>query len=108
LNRVRRSGITPRTRHNDPFRARDGKVFTTRFFRWNSGGNPTGRRFLSRRRSTRATVMHERTRWMKNFTCTLKAAAAMTRAVPPRCRWWKAMTALVLVDHALRHKAQYG
>lgn len=98
--------------HNDPFRARRGKVYTTTN---NSGGIQGG---ISNGETIYfrvafkpvATVMHEqKTVDVHYHNTTLRGRGRHDPCVLPRAvPIVEAMTALVLVDHALRHKAQCG
>ena len=98
--------------HNDLFRARNGKVFTTTNRSGGiQGGISNGQTIFFRTAfKPVATVMHEQDTVDEAFhNTTLKGrgrhdACVLPRAVP----MVEAMTALVLVDHALRHKAQCG
>ena len=96
--------------HNDPFRAKDGKVFTaTNHSGGIQGGISNGQTIYFRVAfKPVATIMHEQETVdteLRNTTLTGRGRhdpCVLPRAVP----LVKAMTALVLVDHALRHKAQ--
>src|SRR5439155_22498607 len=96
--------------HNDPFRMRGGKVHTTTNRSCGiQGGISNGEPIFFRVAfKPTATVMHEQdtvTEDLKNAT--LKARGRHDPCVLPRAvPMVEAMTALVLVDHALRHKAQ--
>jgi chorismate synthase len=98
--------------HNDPFRARHGKVFTTTNFSGGiQGGISNGQTIFFRVAfKPVATVMHKQDTVDEEFHNTTLAGrgrhdpCVLPRAVP----MVEAMTALVLVDHALRHKAQCG
>ncbi len=98
--------------HNDPFRARGGKVVTTTNFSGGiQGGISNGQAILFRVAfKPVATVMHKQDtvdEGFQNTTITGRGRhdpCVLPRAVP----MVEAMTALVLVDHALRHKAQCG
>jgi chorismate synthase len=98
--------------HNDPMRVRRGVVYTTRN---NSGGVQGGISngepvYFSTAFKPVATVMHEQDTvddTLRNTTIKGRGRhdpCVLPRAVPVV----EAMTALVLVDHALRHKAQCG
>jgi chorismate synthase len=97
------------TQHNDPFRARRGKVFTTTNRSGGIQGGISNGQTIYFRVAFKpvATVMHEQDTVDVNFrNTTLKGrgrhdACVLPRAVPIV----EAMTALVLVDHALRHRA---
>jgi chorismate synthase len=96
--------------HNDPFRARGGKVFTTSNRSGGiQGGISNGQPIFFRVAfKPVATVMHAQQTVdgsLRNTTLTGRGRhdpCVLPRAVP----MVEAMTALVLVDHALRHKAQ--
>jgi len=98
--------------HNDPFRARAGKVYTTSNRSGGiQGGISNGQTIFFRVAfKPVATVMHEQdtvTVQLKNTT--LKGRGRHDPCVLPRAvPMVEAMTALVLIDHALRHKAQCG
>ena len=98
--------------HNDPFRARDGKVVTTTNFSGGiQGGISNGQTIFFRVAfKPVATVMHEQDTVDEQFhNTTLKGRGRHDPCVLPRAvPMVEAMTALVLVDHALRHKAQCG
>jgi chorismate synthase len=98
--------------HNDPFRARGGKVFTTTNFSGGvQGGISNGQTIFFRVAfKPVATVMHEQDTVDEQFhNTTLKGRGRHDPCVLPRAvPMVEAMTALVLVDHALRHKAQCG
>ena len=73
--------------------------------------SPTARRFSSASRSSPSPPScTSRTRWTMHFeNTTLKGRGRHDPCVLPRAvPMVEAMTALVLVDHALRHKAQCG
>jgi len=106
-------GITLTGReHNDPFRAGHGKVFTTTNFSGGiQGGISNGETIFFRIAfKPVATVMHEQdTVDVQIHNTTLKGRGRHDPCVLPRAvPMVEAMTALVLVDHALRHKAQCG
>jgi len=100
------------TQHNDPFRAKGGKVNTTS----NSSGGVQGgisngaTIYFRVAFKPVATVMHEQETVdvnLQNTTLTGRGRhdpCVLPRAVP----MVEAMTALVLIDHALRQKAQCG
>lgn len=98
------------TQHNDPFRARGGKVFTTTNHSGGiQGGISNGQPIFFRVAfKPVATVMREQDTVDEQFQNTKITGrgrhdpCVLPRAVP----MVEAMTALVLVDHALRHKAQ--
>jgi chorismate synthase len=98
--------------HNDPFRARNKKVFTTTNFSGGvQGGISNGQTIFFRVAfKPVATVMHEQNTVDTQFENTkLKARGRHDPCVLPRAvPMIEAMTALVLIDHALRHKAQCG
>ena len=100
------------TQHNDPFRARGGKVVTTTN---NSGGIQGGISngqpiFLRVAFKPVATVMREQDtvdEQLRNTKITGRGRhdpCVLPRAVP----MVEAMMALVLVDHALRQRGQCG
>ena len=98
------------TEHNDPIRARRGKVQTTKN---DSGGVQGG---ISNGETVHfrvafkpvATVMHEQDTIDENLkNTTLRGRGRHDPCVLPRAvPMVEAMTALVLADHALRHRAQ--
>ncbi len=98
------------TQHNDPFRAKSGKVFTpTNRSGGIQGGISNGQTIYFRVAfKPVATVMQEQdTVNTKLKNTTIKARGRHDPCVLPRAvPMVEAMTALVLVDHALRHKAQ--
>jgi chorismate synthase len=98
--------------HNDVFRARNKKVFTTTNFSGGiQGGISNGQTIFFRVAfKPVATVMHEQDTVDVHLENTkLKARGRHDPCVLPRAvPMVEAMTALVLVDHALRHKAQCG
>ncbi|MDE3068930.1 MAG: chorismate synthase [Verrucomicrobiota bacterium] len=98
--------------HNDLFRARNKKVFTTTNFSGGiQGGISNGQTIFFRVAfKPVATVMHTQDTVDAAFrNTTLKARGRHDPCVLPRAvPMVEAMTALVLVDHALRHKAQCG
>ena len=100
------------TEHNDPFRARSGKVHTTSNRSGGiQGGISNGETIYFRVPfKPVATVMHEQDTVDVEFKNTkLKARGRHDPCVLPRAvPIVEAMAALVLVDHALRHKAQCG
>jgi chorismate synthase len=104
-------GLTGRE-HNDPFRARGGKVYTTTNFSGGiQGGISNGETIFFRVAfKPVATVMHEQDTVDEQFrNTTLKGRGRHDPCVLPRAvPVVEAMTALVLVDHAFRHKAQCG
>jgi chorismate synthase len=98
--------------HNDPFRMKSGKVRTTRNYSGGIQGGISNGETIYFRVAFKpvATVMHVQetvTVEMKNTT--LKGRGRHDPCVLPRAvPMVEAMTALVLVDHALRHEAQCG
>jgi chorismate synthase len=96
--------------HNDLFRAKGGKVHTTTNRSGGiQGGISNGETIYFRVVfKPVATVMHEQDTVDVNFqNTTLKGRGRHDPCVLPRAvPMVEAMTALVLVDHALRHKAQ--
>jgi chorismate synthase len=100
------------SQHNDPFRARNKKVFTTTNFSGGiQGGISNGQTIFFRVAfKPVATVLREQDTVDVHFENTkLKARGRHDPCVLPRAvPMVEAMTALVLVDHALRHKAQCG
>lgn len=98
------------TEHNDPFRATGGKVHTTSNRSGGvQGGISNGATIFFRVAfKPVATVMREQDTVDKDFQNTTLTGrgrhdpCVLPRAVP----MVEAMTALVLIDHALRHKAQ--
>ena len=98
--------------HNDSFRSRNGKVRTqTNFSGGIQGGISNGQTIYFRVAfKPVATVMREQEtvdEKLRNTTITGRGRhdpCVLPRAVP----MVEAMTALVLIDHALRHKAQCG
>ena len=100
------------TEHNDAFRAKAGKVYTrTNRSGGVQGGISNGQTiYFQVAFKPVATVMHEQDTVDTNFkNTTLKGRGRHDPCVLPRAvPIVEAMTALVLVDHALRHKAQCG
>jgi chorismate synthase len=100
------------TQHNDSFRMKEGKVRTTTNRSGGIQGGISNGETIYFRIAFKpvATVMQEQETVdveMKNTT--LKARGRHDPCVLPRAvPMVEAMTALVLVDHALRHKAQCG
>jgi chorismate synthase len=98
--------------HNDPFRARSGKVYTTSNRSGGIQGGISNGQTIYFRVAFKpvATVMHEQETidtHLHNTTLTGRGRhdpCVLPRAVP----MVEAMTALVLIDHALRQKAQCG
>jgi chorismate synthase len=104
-------GILQRgTEHNDPFRARNGKVYTTTNRSGGIQGGISNGQTIYFRVAFKpvATVMHEQeTVDVEYHNTTLKGRGRHDPCVLPRAvPMVEAMTALVLVDHALRQKAQ--
>src|SRR5207249_2978016 len=100
------------TRHNDPFRAKQGKIYTTTNRSGGIQGGISDGQTIYFRVAFKpvATVMHEQdTVNVQHQNTTIKARGRHDPCVLPRAvPMVEAMTALVLVDHALRHKAQCG
>jgi chorismate synthase len=100
------------TQHNDSFRARRGKVYTTTNRSGGIQGGISNGQTIYFRVAFKpvATVMVEQQTVDVNLkNTTLKARGRHDPCVLPRAvPMVEAMTALVLVDHALRHKAQCG
>jgi len=98
------------TQHNDAFRAKSGKVYTpTNRSGGIQGGISNGQTIYFRVAfKPVATVMQEqKTVDIHLQNTTLKARGRHDPCVLPRAvPMVEAMTALVLADHALRHKAQ--
>jgi chorismate synthase len=98
--------------HNDAFRARNKKVYTTTNRSGGiQGGISNGETIFFRTAfKPVATIMHEQdTVSEKLENTTLKGRGRHDPCVLPRAvPMVEAMTALVLVDHSLRHKAQCG
>ena len=98
------------TQHNDPFRSKGGKVYTpTNRSGGIQGGISNGQTIYFRVAfKPVATVMVEQETVDVHFKNTiLKARGRHDPCVLPRAvPMVEAMTALVLVDHALRHRAQ--
>ena len=96
--------------HNDPFRVRGGKVFTTSNRSGGiQGGISNGQTIFFRTAfKPVATVMHEQETVDESLhNTTLKGRGRHDPCVLPRAvPMVEAMTALVLVDHALRQRAQ--
>jgi chorismate synthase len=98
--------------HNDPMRARGGKVFTTSNRSGGVQGGISNGATIWFRVAFKpvATVMHEQETVdvdLKNTT--LKGRGRHDPCVLPRAvPIVEAMTALVLLDHAMRHEAQCG
>jgi chorismate synthase len=98
--------------HNDAFRAKDKKVYTTTNRSGGiQGGISNGETIFFRVAfKPVATVMHEQDTVDEKFAnTTLKGRGRHDPCVLPRAvPMIEAMTALVLVDHALRQRAQCG
>src|ERR1051325_10321237 len=98
--------------HNDAFRAKSGKVFTTTNRSGGIQGGISNGETIYFRVAFKpvATVMVEQdTVDIEYKNTTLKARGRHDPCVLPRAvPMVEAMTALVLVDHALRHRAQCG
>ena len=98
--------------HNDAFRAKAGKVYTTTNRSGGIQGGISNGQTIYFRVAFKpvATVMHEQdTVDIELQNTTLKARGRHDPCVLPRAvPMVEAMAALVLVDHALRHKAQCG
>jgi len=98
--------------HNDPFRAEEGKVYTTSNRSGGiQGGISNGQPIFFRVAfKPVATVMHEQdTVDVNRQNTTLKGRGRHDPCVLPRAvPMVEAMAALVLIDHALRQKAQCG
>jgi chorismate synthase len=98
------------TQHNDPFRAKAGKVYTSSNRSGGVQGGISNGQTIYFRVAFKpvATVMHEQdtvSDKLQNTTLTGRGRhdpCVLPRAVP----MVEAMTALVLIDHALRQKAQ--
>jgi chorismate synthase len=98
--------------HNDPFRARQGKVHTSQNLSGGvQGGISNGETiYFQVAFKPVATVMHEQQTVDSKFkNTTLRGRGRHDPCVLPRAvPMVEAMAALVLIDHALRHKAQCG
>lgn len=98
------------TEHNDPFRVKRGKVFTTTNRSGGIQGGISNGATIYFRVAFKpvATVMHEQDTVDIQFkNTTLRGRGRHDPCVLPRAvPVVEAMTALVLLDHALRHKAQ--
>ncbi len=98
--------------HNDPFRMRGGQVHTaTNRSGGIQGGISNGETIFFRVAfKPTATILHAQDTVTEDFkNTTLKARGRHDPCVLPRAvPMVEAMTALVLVDHALRNKAQCG
>src|SRR5438477_9123513 len=100
------------TQHNDPFRAKGGKVYTTSNRSGGIQGGISNGQTIYFRVAFKpvATVMVEQeTVDVESRNTTLKGRGRHDPCVLPRAvPMVEAMAALVLVDHALRQKAQCG
>jgi chorismate synthase len=100
------------TQHNDPFRAKAGRVYTTSNRSGGIQGGISNGQTICFRVAFKpvATVLREQETVDVHFkNTTLKARGRHDPCVLPRAvPIVEAMTALVLVDHALRHHAQCG
>jgi chorismate synthase len=100
------------TQHNDPFRSRKGKVITTTNRSGGIQGGISNGQTIYFRVAFKpvATVMQAQDTVDIHYkNTTLKARGRHDPCVLPRAvPMIEAMTALVLVDHALRHRAQCG
>ncbi|HWD91967.1 MAG TPA: chorismate synthase [Verrucomicrobiae bacterium] len=98
------------TQHNDAFRSKGGKVFTTTNRSGGIQGGISNGQTIYFRVAFKpvATVLQEQDTVDVDFkNTTLKARGRHDPCVLPRAvPMVEAMTALVLIDHALRHKAQ--
>jgi chorismate synthase len=98
--------------HNDPFRARGGKVVTTSNYSGGIQGGISNGQTIYFRVAFKpvATVMHPQNTVDVHYeNTTLKGRGRHDPCVLPRAvPMVEAMTALVLADHALRQKAQCG
>lgn len=98
--------------HNDPFRARRGKVITTSNHSGGVQGGISNGQSIYFRVGFKpvATVMHEQDTVDESFqNTTVKGRGRHDPCVLPRAvPMVEAMTALVLVDHALRQQGQCG
>ncbi|MGO8928076.1 MAG: chorismate synthase [Limisphaerales bacterium] len=100
------------TQHNDPFRAKGGQVYTTSNRSGGIQGGISNGQTIYFRVAFKpvATVMRDQnTVDIQHKNTTLRARGRHDPCVLPRTvPIVEAMTALVLVDHALRHQAQCG
>jgi chorismate synthase len=105
-----RSILMKGSEHNDPFRAKNGRIYTTSNRSGGIQGGISNGQTIYFRVAFKpvATVMQEQDTVDIEFkNTTLKARGRHDPCVLPRAvPMVEAMTALVLVDHALRHKAQ--
>jgi chorismate synthase len=100
------------SQHNDPFRMRGGQVRTTTNYSGGIQGGISNGETIYFRVAFKpvATIMREQQTVDEQFrNTTLKARGRHDPCVLPRAvPVVEAMTALVLIDHALRHQAQCG
>ncbi len=100
------------TEHNDPFRSTDGRVHTTSNRSGGVQGGISNGETISFRVAFKpvATIMHEQDTVDAEFrNTTIKGRGRHDPCVLPRAvPIVEAMAALVLIDHAMRHKAQCG
>jgi len=100
------------SQHNDPFRVRGGKICTTRNYSGGvQGGISNGQTIYFRVafKPTSTVLVQQQTVDVNLRNTTIKMTGRHDPCVLPRAvPIVEAMTALVLVDHALRHKAQCG
>jgi chorismate synthase len=98
--------------HNDPIRAAEGKVYTTSNRSGGIVGGISNGETINFQVAFKpvATVMHEQdTVDVELHNTTLKGRGRHDPCVLPRAvPMVEAMTALVLIDHAMRHQAQCG
>ncbi len=98
------------SQHNDPFRIKNGRVITTSNYSGGIQGGISNGQLIYFRVAFKpvATIMKEQNTVDIHFkNTTLKGRGRHDPCVLPRAvPIVEAMTALVLIDHALRHKAQ--
>lgn len=98
------------SQHNDPFRMKNGKVVTTTNYSGGIQGGISNGQLIYFRVAFKpvATIMQEQNTVDIHFkNTTLKGRGRHDPCVLPRAvPIVESMTALVLIDHALRHKAQ--
>ncbi|MGC8743791.1 MAG: chorismate synthase [Verrucomicrobiia bacterium] len=98
------------SQHNDPFRMKNGKVITTTNYSGGIQGGISNGQLIYFRIAFKpvATIMQEQNTVDIHFkNTTLKGRGRHDPCVLPRAvPIVESMTALVLIDHALRHKAQ--
>lgn len=98
------------SQHNDPFRVKGGKICTTRNYSGGvQGGISNGQTIYFRVafKPTATVLVEQQTVDVHLRNTTIKMTGRHDPCVLPRAvPIVEAMTALVLVDHALRHKAQ--